>query len=214
MNTDAQHHALSVLLLGSNGQTGRRVLELALADGHSVTAVVRERSRLPEGTRARLTVQVGDPCDAAFLERIMPGHDVVVSALGPRWPTPSAASVYSRSADAIVSAMWSSSVQRLIVTSSALLFPAADWPTKVLKRVVSPIVHAATAMEDTIRQSGVDWLIVRTGFLNNADNPNYRSREDGMPEGAGPVSRDAVARFITDHLADASGHRATVGLSH
>ena len=54
-----------MLVYGATGKAGRLVLERALEQGWAVTAFVRNPSRLPEGLRARVSVAVGDLCDAA-----------------------------------------------------------------------------------------------------------------------------------------------------
>jgi uncharacterized protein YbjT (DUF2867 family) len=41
---------MRLTIFGASGQTGRHLLTQALAAGHTVTAVVRDPTRLPEGT--------------------------------------------------------------------------------------------------------------------------------------------------------------------
>ena len=69
-------------VLGATGGIGRRVVDLALARGHAVTAFVRSPEKLG-APRDFLTVQKGDPLDGDALARALREHDAVVSALGP-----------------------------------------------------------------------------------------------------------------------------------
>jgi putative NADH-flavin reductase len=114
---------VKLVVLGANGRTGTRVLQAALDRDMDVTAVVRSASKQPDIRHEKLTVMVGDPCDAAFLKPVFRGQDAVISTLGGRRPTRSATSVYFRSADAIVEAAWDTGLKRVLVTSTALLFP-------------------------------------------------------------------------------------------
>lgn len=187
---------LNLLLLGANGRTGRLLLQQALDGGDRVTALVRGADRLADVQHERLDVRVGNPCDPEVLDALLPGHDVVVSVLGPRWPSRKAAAVYPDSAAAIVEAMEGSEVRRLLVTSSALLFPGGGFPDAMLRWLVPAVVDGARRMEDRIRESTLEWTIARTGFLHDGDGIDYRLGEGVLPVGAGAVSRAAVARFL------------------
>ena len=201
-----------ILLLGANGRTGRRLLDFALAAGDDVTALVRSEDRLAGVAHERLRVEVGSPCDPGVLAPKLRGHDVVVSVLGPRWPTRRAAAVYSDSAAALVEVMRDADVRRLLVTSSALLYPPNGWGVRALQGLVPRIVDGARQMEAQICASELDWTIVRTSFLNNHDDPAYRLGTDTLPEGGGAVSRAAVARFLLEEARYAEHRRAVVGL--
>jgi putative NADH-flavin reductase len=184
----------------------------ALDTGHAVTALVRSADRLDDVTHERLTVAVGDATDPAVLTHLVPGHDVVVSTLGPRWPTRAAAAIYPESAAALVAAMQGSGVRRLVVTSSALLFPDGTLLSRLLSSLVRAIVDGATAMEDTLRASDLDWTIVRTGFLDDSDDLAFRLGVESLPEAPKAVSREAVATVLLSQLTTLGHRRQTLGL--
>lgn len=203
---------MKLFLFGANGRTGREVLRGALDAGDTVTALVRGEDRLADVSHQRLETFVGNPCDPGVLKALLPGHDAVVSVLGPRRPSKAASAIYPESAAAIVEAMHRSEVDRLLVTSSALLFPDAGLLAGLLRRLMPGIVQAARGMENRIRASDLAWTIVRTSLLTNGRETSYRASAGALPEGGGAVSRSAVARFL---LAEArqSGHlRQVVGL--
>lgn len=202
----------TILLLGANGRTGRQVLRLALDAGHAVTAVVRAPDRLTDVCHERLRVVVADPTDARALGPLLPGHDVVVSTLGPRWPTRVAAAVYPDSAAAMVTAMEGSGLRRLVVTSSALLFPERTVLARFLCWLVPSIVRGATLMEATIQASDLDWTIVRTSFLDDRDDRAYRVGVGSLPSSPGAVTRVAVADFLLSQVEIAVPSRQVVGL--
>ncbi len=203
---------MNILLLGANGRTGRELLARALSAGHTVTGLVRAEDRLADVSHRRLHVRVGSPCDPSVLVPLLPGQDVVVSLLGPRLPSKMASAIYPESAAAMVDALQASGVERLLVTSSALLFPPDKLSARVLRRLVPHIVDGARRMEERIRRSSLDWTIARTGFLNNNRATNHRLGVDALPKGAGSVSRAAVSSFLLQAAEQGSHSQQIVGL--
>ena len=203
---------MNILLLGANGRTGREVLERALSAGDTVTALVRTEGKLDDLSHERLDIQVGDVCDPTVLEALLPGQDVVISTLGPRRPTKAAAAIYSDSAASMVAAMERTDVDRLLVTSSALLFPSNRLLNRLLRRVTPNIVEEAGRMEERIRSSSLDWTIARMGFLTNDPVTSHRHAVGASPEGGGSISRAAVACFLLGAARQSAHLRQVIGL--
>lgn len=203
---------MKIVQLGANGRTGREVMQLALEAGDSVTGLVRSADSLGDMKHDRLQVHVGNVCDPGFLKTALPGHDAVISTLGPRTPTKSACAIYSASAAAIVEAMRATGLRRVLVTSTALLFP----PTKILDHVVRLIARnnfkAAGLMEECIRGADLDWTFTRTGFLNDDNKRGYRKAVGVMPDAGGSVSRSALAEFLFTELKQSEHVGDVVGL--
>ncbi|QYN32065.1 NAD(P)H-binding protein [Pseudonocardia sp. DSM 110487] len=73
---------MQITVIGAAGFVGSRVVTEAVARGHDVTAVVRDRSRaavLPAGVRVRS----GDAADIADVAMLGDGQDAVVAATRP-----------------------------------------------------------------------------------------------------------------------------------
>ena len=188
------------------------MLSRALAAGHTVTALVRDGSSLAELERGGLEVRCGSVCDRRVVASLLPGHDVVISVLGPRWPSRAASAIYPESAAAIVPAMEAIGLRRLLVTSSGLLFPDRSVLARTLRWLVPSVVAGARRMEDQIRASSLDWTIARTSFLNDGSAPEYRMAVEASPEGGGPVSRAGVARFLLQEAERGEHRRQVIGL--
>ena len=62
---------MRLVIFGPTGGTGRRLVERAIAEGHDVTALVRNPSRMSARHR-RLKVVVGDVSDAGRCVRRWP----------------------------------------------------------------------------------------------------------------------------------------------
>ena len=203
---------MNIVLLGANGRTGREVLGQALSAGDTVTALVRAEGKLDDLRHERLGVRVGNACEPRVLEALLPGHDVVISTLGPRLPTKAATAIYSDSGASIVDAMQGGTVNRLLVTSSALLFRGDGLLDGLLRRLTPHVVQEAGRMEERIRASSLDWTIARMGFLTNGEATSYRHAAGAAPEGGGSISRAAVASFLLQEARQPSYGRQVVGL--
>src|SRR5450755_755171 len=93
---------LRLFVLGATGGVGRSLFDQAIDRGHQITAFVRSPEKLGE-PRHGLTVRGGDPRSAAELEAALPGHDAVLSAIGP--PGPGRSMIVSQCARSTVTAM-------------------------------------------------------------------------------------------------------------
>ena len=135
---------MNLLVIGATGRTGRPLIELALARGHSVTALVRRT--MPMDRNRNLDFVVGDPTRAADLAPILPRSDAVISCLGQR--SRADANLLRNSAASTLDAMARSSVRRYLVVSQGLLFPSKN-PFIALLRSWGQVADS-TAMEELI----------------------------------------------------------------
>ena len=204
---------MKLVVLGANGGTGRHVLNAALEDGMFVTAVVRSDSKRPKVQHPNLKTVIGDPCDPTFLKTVLSGQDALISTLGGRAPTKSATSVYYRSVDAIVEAAWDTGLKRVVVTSTALLFPEQTMLGTLLRYLVPNVVRSAARMETVLKASGLGWTSARAGFLNDAREPKYRAEKGTLPKDGIAVPRLALARFLVDAVQNPETNCAAYGVS-
>ena len=72
---------MNLLIIGATGGTGRALVEQALAQGHNVTALVRNPAKMWM-THKRLTIAKGDVLEYDSVDRAAQGKDAVISALG------------------------------------------------------------------------------------------------------------------------------------
>ena len=203
---------MKLLLLGANGRTGREVLRLGLDQGSSISALIRHEDRLADVRHGRLDIIVGNACDPQFLKTLVQGHDAVISVLGPRSPSRQASAIYSDAASALVEALPQSGVRRLLVMSTALLFPHSGFTSAALRTLVGGMVRQARLMESRIMSSSLDWTIVRTGFLKDGADDGV-SLAVGAPAQGRAVSRAAVARILLSEALKPEHSRAILGVS-
>ena len=78
---------MQLTVFGATGQTGRCLVSQALELGHDVTAFVRSKDAFPT-RHPHLDVVVGDVANAADVERVVNGQDVVLMSLGVKMGVP------------------------------------------------------------------------------------------------------------------------------
>src|SRR6266568_1406271 len=113
---------MKLTIIAATGGVGRELLQQAVAAGHDVTAVVRNPGKLFRQVRA-LTADLAAP-DPAALQSAVAGADAVLSGLGPH--SNADAGIASQGTRAIVAAMKTTGVRRIVAVSAA---PVATTPT-------------------------------------------------------------------------------------
>jgi putative NADH-flavin reductase len=202
--------AMRLFILGATGGTGRQLIGQALARGHQVTAFVRSPEKL--GARQQgLSVQQGDPRDAAALNVALSGHDAVLSALGP--PGPRRSTILRDSARSTVSAMQSAGMRRLLIVSAAILFEDMGVLAALLRRtLLRNVVVGSGEMEQIVAASNLEWTIVRPPRLTNAPpTGRYQIADNRFPPGKRTLSRADLAHFLLDELDRRAHLRQIVG---
>lgn len=76
----AGQESLSILVFGATGEVGTHIVDEALDRGHRVTAVSRDPSSISK-RHENLNAAQGDLLDADSIDRLLPGHDVVISSV-------------------------------------------------------------------------------------------------------------------------------------
>jgi putative NADH-flavin reductase len=206
---------MRLLILGATGGTGRELVEQGLARRHRITALVRSPERLGE-PRPGLTVLPGDPLGSDAIVAALPGHDAVLSTIGP--PGPGRTTVARDSARAIVTAMKATGARRLLVVSVGVLFDDAGLLGAALRKTfMRGIADDAAEMERTVEASDLEWTIVRPPRLTNGPcTERYAVRAGSLPVGAGglaTIRRSDLAHFMLDEAARSTHLRQIVGIA-
>lgn len=210
---------MKLLVFGATGGTGRHLVEQAVGE-HDVTAFVRNPSAFGF-SHGKLAIVQGDVMDAAAVERAMPGHDAVLCALGA--PATRTGTIRSEGTRNIVRAMERTGIRRLVCQASLGYGDSVEVLDRTplhFKYIVVPLLlrkafadHAR--QEDVIRESRLDWIIVRPGNLT--DGPRTGAYRHGFPAGDPnikvEVSRADVAEFMLKQLTDDTYLHRTPGVS-
>lgn len=208
-----------ILVLGATGGTGQHVVSQALQQGHSVSVLVRHPERLRIESD-RLRVLVGSVTDDSHaLDAAARDQDVVISALGVGNSLKSGGLI-ARSMPAIVRAMQTASVRRLIFTSAYGVgetyrdIPLV--PRMAIRTLLKDLYADKQVGEDELRRLGgdIDWTLVYPVTLSNGPRTgHYRAGERLTLHGLPRISRADVADFILTQLDDTTYWRKGVLVS-
>ncbi|PYC65906.1 epimerase [Streptomyces tateyamensis] len=210
---------MKLTVLGATGGIGKQLVSHALADGHQVTAVVRDPARLPIG-HDRLTVVRGNALDPDSLAEAVAGSGAVLSGIGQAGrhdPVKPA----STSARAAIRAMADAGVRRILVVSAAPLNRAGTGDSLPTRLIAAPLLWAILRevyldleeMERALRASGLDYTLVRPPKLTDKPGTgHYRHAVEASPGGF-RIARADVARAMLDFVTDPATYAHAVGVS-
>jgi uncharacterized protein YbjT (DUF2867 family) len=209
---------MKITIIAATGGVGRQLVDQALAAGHDVTAVARNPAKLaPDvlagGTARVIAVDLAHP-DPQALESAVAGADAVLSALGPH--NNADAGIAAPGTRAVISAMRAAGTRRIVAISAS---PVATTPSPgrpspprhdpgdgfIMRQVGNRIARALfgkvyddlARMEDILRESGLDWTILRPPQLT--DKPltgRYRTARGQNVRGGRSVPRADVAHYM------------------
>jgi uncharacterized protein YbjT (DUF2867 family) len=137
---------MRILVTGATGLLGGAVLNLLLAGGHEVRCLVREGSPLASRLDPWIELVRGDAGDAGGLSRALSGMDALLHIAGIKY------------APQVVEAARRAKVERLVVVSSTSAHSAYDFRSGPKLR-----------MEKVVRESGVDYTIVRPTMIYGSE---------------------------------------------
>lgn len=194
---------MKLAILGGTGQTGRHVVELALGAKHEVSMLARDPAKVAV-QHPSLKVVKGDARDAQAMEAALAGAEVVISALGS--DTRKKATLREEAIRNALAAMKKHGSRRMVFLSAAGVGDSLPQVQKAsfLWRIIIPLMLKdpfadALAAENLIRQSGLQWVLVRpVGLTNGAPRRNVTAITDlSSTEGLkSTIPRADVARFM------------------
>lgn len=162
---------MRILVIGATGGTGHCVVERALQAGHEVTAFARTPGKIAL-QHERLRVMQGDVLDADSVVPAMWGQHAVLCALGPAAGT-APGRIISEGSSNIIRAMEQARVRRLVFESGIMVGEGKGLSTinrlllTLYRRVNWALYQDKVRAEALIRDSGVDWIIVRPPKLKH-----------------------------------------------
>ncbi|WP_373511388.1 NAD(P)-dependent oxidoreductase [Persicitalea sp.] len=212
---------MKLLVFGASGATGIQVVKQALEQGHFVTAFVRNPAKI-EIKNANLDLVQGNVMDASSVRAAFDGHDAVLNCLG---TSPNkVGTIRSDGTANILRAMEQTDTRRIIVQTTLGFgdsVKSLDQTPWFFKYIIVPFLLKKTfadheRQEEIIRQSSLNWTIVRPGGLTNGERTEkYRhgfAYDDETIKAS--ISRADVADFMLNQLTSEEYVRKITGLSY
>lgn len=206
------------MVFGSTRGTGKLVVEQALELGYVVTTLVRN----PENyflTHKNLKVIKGDVLQLKSFKNELNNQDAIISCLG--IPKIEETTIYSEGIKNIVTAMKENEVTRIICISSGAIttppgssFVMSFLLKNVLQRLYKPVYSDMTLMEQTLKDSNLDWTVIGAPKLTTGKQTGKYRIITGQPLRTIPkISRADLAEFMLSKLDDKTMYKSRVEIA-
>ena len=153
---------MKIALIGASGFVGSAILDEAVSRGHSVTAIVRDTSKV--APHPQITTVAVDAQDPQALADVLKGHDRVISAYNPGWSAPDIHDQYLKGASAIVEAAKAAHSWLLVVGGAGSLEIAPGVQLVDTPDFPAEWKQGALAARDGLtalrREAALDWRFV------------------------------------------------------
>jgi putative NADH-flavin reductase len=189
---------MRIAVIGATRGIGLAMAQVALADGHEVTALARMARRMPI-SHSHLRIVAGDAQEPDAIAKLVEGQDVVCDCLGTT-RVMQTINLFSRCAENLSRAL--KPEQLLIAVTGIGAGDSRGHGGFLYDCVFHPIVlrrmYADKDRQERIIMSNLTrWIIVRPGFLTNGPRTgHYRALTDLRGIQGGKISRADVADFM------------------
>ncbi|HXB43952.1 MAG TPA: SDR family oxidoreductase [Puia sp.] len=198
---------MKLLIIGGTGGTGKELITQALEQGHILTALVRNPKKV-HITHQNLSVIKGNILDFNKVQEVVAGQDAVLSALGHKIFFIKT-NILSEGTKNIIGAMEMHSVSRFICITSLGIGDSRFKLGLYYTLFVIPVIVFFYFLdkgkqEKLIRNSKLNWTIVRPGQLTNGKKRGIykHGAHTGNYILTKMISRADVAHFVLCQLSD------------
>jgi putative NADH-flavin reductase len=208
-----------VLVIGASKGIGLETVRQALEAGHSVRALARSADSIALADPGLEKLR-GDALNSADVRAALAGVNVVIQALGIR-PGEMFRPVrlFSDATRVLIDAMAGSGIRRLICVTG---FGAGDSQASIgaLQRIPFQLVFGRayrdkSVQERLLKESALEWTIVRPGVLTNAKRTGrYRALDQPSQWRNGIIGRADVADFLVRQIDNPASVRKEYVLVH
>jgi nucleoside-diphosphate-sugar epimerase len=199
---------MNVTVFGATGAIGSLTVDELLANGHTVTAYARNPRKIPTSWGNRVRMVVGEMSDADAIDSAVAGADAVVSALGPSMDKKATGLPLVEGTQHILDAMRRHGVRRYIgqgTPSIADPHEKKTLQTRLVSFMGRTFLRRAydelLGMTELVRNSGVDWTIVRFTAPKDGDKVGrIRAGFYGTDRIGFPITRADIAAFTATQV--------------
>lgn len=207
---------MKLIVFGATGSIGLPLIQQATAQGHSVTAFVRDPSKLAHLSAQNLYVVKGDVLNNADVTSAIQQHDAVLCVLGDGRK----GVVRGAGTKNIIDAMRIHGLKRLICQTTLGLGDSSSnlnffWKHIMFGWLLKKAFLDHRLQEKYVFESGLDYTIVRpSAFTDGVMANGYKVGFDGNAKGLQlKITRADVADFILQQLNSGKYLKKAVSIS-
>jgi len=199
---------MKVTIFGATGFSGQGILAEALKQGHEVTILVRDASKIPIKHK-NLTIVEGNVLDQQTVASVLHHQEAVIQCLGVGGKGDGKPTTFiSDATKVIVDEMQNQKIKRLIAMSNVGAGNSIAFQPWFFTKIILPyfmkwlkvIIEDKNRMEPIIMNSNLDWTIVRCP--NIVDKP-AKGTCNATLDGKGlklSIALPDLSRFMVDQL--------------
>lgn len=199
---------MKVSIFGATGFSGQGILAEALKQGHKVTILVRDTSKV-QIKHNNLTVVEGNVLDPLTVASVLHHQEAVIQCLGVSGKGDGKPTTFiSDATKIIVDEMQNQKIKRLIAMSNVGAGNSIAFQPWFFTKIILPyfmkwlkvIIEDKNRMEPIIMNSNLDWTIVRCP--NIVDKP-AKGRCNATLDGKGlklSITLSDLSKFMVDQL--------------
>ena len=213
---------MKVIIFGGTGFSGKAIVAEAIRQGHAVTVLVRDASKIPI-RHNKLTIIEGNVLDSEVIASVLRRQEVVIQCLGVGGKGDGKPSTFiSDATRLIVEEMQKQGIKRLIAMSNVGAGNSKAFQPWFFNKILLPyfmrwlqaIIDDKNRMEPIIMNSLLDWTIVRCP--NIVDRPAKGSCSATL-DGKGlklSVTLGDMAVFMVNQISDTTYLRQAPSVSN
>ena len=199
---------MKVTIFGATGFSGQAILSEAIKQGHEVTVLVRDASKV-KNRHDNLRIIVGNVLDTQAVADALQHQDAVIQCLGVGGKGDGKPTTFiSDATRVIIDEMQRQNVKRLIALSNVGAGDSETFQPWIFNKIILPyfmnwlrvIIDDKNRMEPIITNSHLDWTIVRCP--NIVDKPAKETCNTTL-DGKGLklfITLPDLAKFMVDQL--------------
>ena len=199
---------MKVTIFGATGFSGQAILADSIKQGHEVTILVRDASKIPI-KHQNLTIVEGNVLNPQTVASVLHHQEAVIQCLGVSGKGDGKPTTFiSDATKIIVDEMQNQKIKRLIALSNVGAGNSIAFQPWFFTKIILPyfmkwlkvIIEDKNRMEPIIMNSNLDWTIVRCP--NIVDKP-AKGRCNATLEGKGlklSITLSDLSKFMVDQL--------------
>ena len=199
---------MKIIIFGSTGFSGQAILEEAIKQGHEVTILVRDASKI-QNRYNNINIVEGNVLDPEVVAFVLHHQEAVIQCLGVGGKGDGRPTTFiSDATNVIVNEMQKKNIKRLIAMSNVGAGNSVAFQPWFFNKIILPffmkwlkvIIDDKNRMEPIIMNSNLDWTIVRCpNIVDKSAKGKYNATLDGKGLKL-TITLPDLSKFMVDQL--------------